>query len=88
LFSGSMINGEMQTIPLITDNYTSKPTTNFIYCFSVGTTININQEVNLDLAYSYKDFGKPKYKREDIPNIPPVKRYKGHNFSIGIRFDL
>jgi len=87
-FSGLLINGDIITIPLTAEHYESKGTKNFIYSLGIGTSIKINSRVNLDLAYSYKDFGKPKYKREDIPNIPPVKRYKGHNSSIGIRFDL
>lgn len=87
-FSGLLINGDIISIPLTTEHYESKGTKNFIYSLGIGTSIKINSRVNLDLAYNYKDFGKPKYKIEDIPNIPPIKRYKGHNFSIGIRFDL
>lgn len=86
LFSGILINGDISTIPLTTEYYESKGTENFIYSLGLGTSIKLNSKLNLDLAYNYKDFGKPKY-RANL-NIPASKRYTVHNFSTGIRFDL
>lgn len=89
LISGNATaNDQIYDIPLIVETHTSKTSTNFAHSLMIGTDIKVDPEISLELMYSYKDFGKPKYKREDISNISPTKRYKGHNFSIGIRFDL
>jgi opacity protein-like surface antigen len=88
LFSGNMINGGLTTLPLVTTHYMSKQTTNFIYSFHIGTSININPVINVDLTYSYKNFGKTEYRKEDIQLIPSGKKYQGHQFSSGLRFDL
>ena len=91
LFSGMIINGDIITIPLSVDHYKSKKTQNFIYSLGTGTNLKINQKVNLELAYKYTNFGKPKCKKDDkdtIAIISSVKKYSVHSFSIGMRLDL
>lgn len=83
-FSGILINGEVISIPLSTNHYTSKSTRTFIYSIGSGISTKINSDVSIDLEYSYKDFGKPKYNTSVLQG----KKYKAHNFSIGIRLDL
>lgn len=87
-FSGLLINGDIVSVPLNTDHYISKSTKHFIYSLGLGASTRINSNVNLDVAYSYKDFGKPNYKPEDMRHILSNKPYRLHNMSIGIRFDL
>lgn len=91
LFSGNIISDQIFNLPLLTETYTSKTTTNFAYSLSLGTSINIKPRVNLDLIYSYKDFGKPKYRivdLEKVTSVKSIKRYTGHQLSVGLRFDL
>lgn len=87
-FSGLLINGNIITIPLTTEHYVSKSTKHFIYSLGVGVTTKINSDVNLDIAYNYKDLGKPNYKAESMHNVLSEKKYRVHNMSVGIRFDL
>lgn len=88
LFSGMMINGHIITVPLSVEHYRSKRTQNFIYSLGAGKSVKINPKISLDLVYRYIDFGKPKYKKEDVAFIHSIKRYKVHSFAIGMRFDL
>lgn len=85
LFSGLLINGDIVSVPLTTAHHNSKNTRNFIYSIGTGVGIKLNPDINLDLAYNYKDFGIPKYESE---NLLLDKRYKLHSFSVGIRLDL
>lgn len=84
----SMAAGQTYTFPLIIENFTSKLATNFNYALIIGTTIKINPQMNCELSYSWKDFGKTKYSLKDKEDIPTRNRYKGHHFSAGLRFDL
>lgn len=89
LISGNATtNDQIYTFPLITETFISKTSTNFAHSLMIGTDIKVNPEISLELMYSWKDFGKTKYKIKDKEKIPEKNRYKGHNFSIGIRFDL
>jgi len=47
----------------------------------IGTSKNFNSIGHFDLTYSWRDYGK--IKNNNISN-----KYKGHHFSLGIRFDL
>lgn len=88
LYSGVLVNGNIISVPLSTDHYISKSTKNFIYSLGVGTSTKIHSNANLDIAYNYKDFGKPKYNTKTMSHILSNKKYRTHNVSIGIRFDL
>lgn len=87
-FSGLLINGNIITIPLIVEHYISKSTKHFIYSLGLGASTKINSNVNVDIEYNYKDFGKPNYKTKDLTHVLSDKKYKTHNLSIGVRFDL
>lgn len=86
LTSGNITNGHTLSFPLFTETFISKTSTNFAHSLMVGTDITINPEITLELMYSWKDFGKTKYKNKDQKES--CHRNKGHNYSIGIRFDL
>lgn len=89
LTAGNCFIGEqIYTFPLIIDSLTSKLTTNFVHSLMIGTSINLKSDIHLESSYSWKDFGKTKYRMEDKDKAPKRNRYKGHHFSIGIRFDL
>lgn len=75
-------SSENYTFPLITENYTSKKITKFVYSLMVGTSIKVRSDLNIELMYSWKNFGKVKH------NELAKSAYKGHHFSIGTRFDL
>jgi len=80
------INGT--DIPLDNDiNFTSSPktTTNFSYALHLGASTKITDDLHADLAYSWKDFGKAKYKHTDVnANLP----LRGHHVTLGLRYDI
>jgi opacity protein-like surface antigen len=86
LFSGMIMNGEVVTVPLTVDKFQTKKD-NFIYSLGFGTGIKINKVVNLDISYSYRNFGKPKADR-NIKEIGQVKHYHVHQVGIGIRINI
>lgn len=87
--SGNSIQGNQSyTFPLITQNQISKSTINFAHAFIVGTSIKVMPQVNVELMYSWKNFGKTKHKAIDQAEAPIRNKYKGHHYSMGIRFDL
>jgi opacity protein-like surface antigen len=70
------------TFPLITENHISKMMTKLAYSLMVGANINVRPDLNVELMYSWKNFGKVKH------NELAKSAYKGHHFSVGTRFDL
>jgi opacity protein-like surface antigen len=89
LISGNSIqNNQIYTFPLIVDNFTSKTITNFSHSFMIGTSLKVNSGVNLELMYSWRDFGKTKHETIDFDEIAIRNRYKGNHLSVGLRFDL
>lgn len=81
--SGISIGSEEKyTFPLLTENYTSKTKNKFVYSFMIGSSITINHDLNIELMYSWKNFGNIRH------NDLAKSAYKGHHFSIGTRFDL
>lgn len=89
LLSGNSINGNQNyTYPLMTETLTSKSVINFAHSLMIGTSIKLVPKINLELMYSWKDFGKTKYKIIDKEEIPMRNRYKGHHLSVGMRFNL
>ncbi len=82
LVSGHFIDeGNLRSFPSIIKNAKSDKTTNFTYSLMIGTSKNFNSIGHFDLTYSWRDYGK--IKNNNISN-----KYKGHHFSLGIRFDL
>lgn len=82
------INEQIYTFPLIIESVVSKLTTNFVHSLTIGTSLKLQPNINLEFSYNWKDFGKTKYRMEDKEKVPRRNRYKGHHFSLGIRFDL
>lgn len=73
----------------------SKQTINFAYSVGAGISAAISDGVNIDLDYSYKDFGKSKdiLHRNIVNNLPNTTglngvSLKGHHVTAGIRFDM
>jgi opacity protein-like surface antigen len=82
LVSGHFIDaGDLRSFPSVIKNARSAKTTNFTYSLMVGTSKNFNSIGHFDLTYSWRDYGK-------IKNNGVSNRYKGHHFSLGVRFDL
>lgn len=82
LSGSSIISDQTYTFPLITERYTSQVVTKFLHSLMLGTSIKVKPQLNIELMYSWKDFGKVKH--DNLVN----NQYKGHHFSIATRFDL
>lgn len=81
--SGSSTTADQTyTFPLITEHSTSKVITKFAHSLMLGTSIQVKPQLNIELIYSWKNFGKVKH--DNLMN----NQYKGHHFSIATRFDL
>ena len=82
LVSGHFIdNGNLISFPSTTQNANSKKTTNFTYSLMIGTSKTFNSIGHFDFIYSWRHHGK--IRNNDISN-----QYKGHHFTMGVRFDL
>jgi opacity protein-like surface antigen len=86
LFSGNIINGETINIPLAAEQYKTKRT-NFIYGLGAGVGIKVNETINLDINYNYKNFGKPK-RIYNLKTASQVKKYYTHQVGFGLRVNL
>lgn len=82
LSGNSTIADQTYTFPLITEHATSKVITKFAHSLMLGTSIQVKPQLNIELMYSWKNFGKVKH--DNLMN----NQYKGHHFSIATRFDL
>lgn len=85
LISGNSINqGQTYTFPLIIEKFTSKTVNNCSYSLIIGTDIIINKDLNFEISYSWRNFGKIHYTEESAaPN-----KYKGHYLSVALRYNL
>ncbi len=72
----------------INDHESSKKKNNFAYSLTAGISAKIAANTNIELAYSWKDFGKTKYKKDEDGDRTGSKHYKGHILTAGIRFDI
>lgn len=61
---------------------------NLAYSLTLGTSIKISPKANIELAYSWRDFGSTNYNKDSDGNRPDKNRYNGHSVMTGIRFDL
>ena len=62
-----------------------KNKTNVAYQVTLGASAEVAPGVNAELAYSWRDYGKSKFKG---PNATKGHSFKGHHVLAGIRFDL
>ena len=82
LSGNSTIADQTYIFPLITEHATSKVITKFAHSLMLGTSIQVKPQLNIELIYSWKNFGKVKH--DNLMN----NQYKGHHFSVATRFDL
>jgi opacity protein-like surface antigen len=82
LSGNSIMANQTYTFPLLTEHSSSKVITKFAYSLMLGTSIQVKPQLNIELMYSWKNFGKVKH--NNLVN----NQYKGHHFSIATRFDL
>ena len=67
----------------------TKRKNNFAYSLTLGTAIQLTESTNLELAYSWKDYGKTKPKIDsDGEPTHDKNHYRGHHVGVGIRFDI
>jgi opacity protein-like surface antigen len=84
--SGYYMSDEVNyTFPLVTENFCNSNKRNFSYALIFGANFIVNEQVNFELLYKWKDYGKTKYNPQT-----QVKdnRYKGHHVMAGVRVDL
>lgn len=83
--SGNSISqGQAYTFPLIIEKFTSKTSNNCSYSLIIGTDISINPDLNFEINYSWRDFGKIHYTEE----LAVTNKYKGHYLSLALRYNL
>lgn len=81
--SGSSVAPDENFIfPSLKESYTNKVVTKFAYSLMFGTSVAVTPNFNVELMYSWKNFGNVKH------NNLAKSAYKGHHFSVGTRFDL
>ena len=71
----------------------AKNKNNFAYALTAGVTAEVDTGINVDMTYSWKDFGKTKdqtnFKNDAAAGHQLAKTgYKGHHVGMGIRFDI
>ena len=78
-----------------TDAFSAKPSNNFSYSLTTGTSLKITNNVELNLGYRFLDYGKVKgFDNLSLLNYQtsynPVKSdsLRGHNFTLGIIYKL
>lgn len=82
LSGNATIADQTYVFPLLTEHATSKVITKFAHSLMLGTSIQVKPQLNIELMYSWKNFGKVKH--NNLMN----NQYKGHHFSVATRFDL
>ncbi|WP_342278237.1 adhesin [Candidatus Tisiphia endosymbiont of Myopa tessellatipennis] len=73
-----------------TSSNTKKPANNFAYQLTVGASANVADGVNVELAYSWRDYGETNSKNKDKKETEKMSKtaYRGHNLMAGLRFDI
>lgn len=83
----STVNKESTTQSFETAN-------NFAYQLTAGASFNVSDGINLDLTYSWRDYGETGDAKKDKDKDKKDKKkaskadIRGHNLMAGIRFDL
>lgn len=82
------INGKAETTT--SDPLSCKTANNFAYQLSVGASFNLADNMNLDLTYSWRDYGETSDKAKDKDKNDKLAKsaLRGHNLLAGIRFDI
>ena len=66
----------------------SKNKNDFAYSLTIGSAVKASSSVNIEMAYSWRDFGSTSYNKDSDGDRPDKNRYNGHSVMTGIRFDL
>jgi len=83
------VGNEYWHIPNYTASASTKQKLNFAYSFTVGSAIKVAPNVNIEIAYSWKDFGVTKHEKwQDDDDRPDKNRYNGYSVMTGIRFEI
>jgi opacity protein-like surface antigen len=83
------VGNDFEHIPNYTGSSSTKEDLNFAYSLMLGTSIKVVPNVNIEIVYSWKDFGVTKPRKwQDDNDRPDKNRYNGHSVMTGIRFDL
>lgn len=64
------------------------PKINSTYSLTLGTAIKLTDSTNLDITYSWKDYGNTHPKIDEDGDQPTSNRYRAQHLGLGIRFDL
>jgi opacity protein-like surface antigen len=65
----------------------SKQKINLAYSLTIGASHKITDNAHLELAYSWKDYGKT-HPKLDYDEGERANRYRGHHVGVGLRFDI
>jgi len=71
------------------DTSKAKNKNNFAYSVTLGSAFEVAEGVKLDVAYSFRDYGKTKAfaKTRFLPGSGKTS-LRSHNVSAGVRFDI
>lgn len=70
------------------DSKRSKNKNNFAYSLTIGSTLKVASNVNIDFSYRWQDFGSSTYKKDKDGDTLTSNRYNGHSGTAGLRFSL
>jgi opacity protein-like surface antigen len=82
------VGNDFMNLPELTESASTKEKLNFAYSLILGTAIKVSPNVNIEIAYSWRDFGSTNYNKDSDGDRPDKNRYNGHSVMTGIRFDL
>ena len=68
----------------VSKTYKLKNKNNLAWTVGAGFAFDVAESTHLDIAYSYKDYGKP----STVTGVIGTSHYHSHNVSAGIRFDI
>ncbi|MCC8416407.1 MAG: outer membrane beta-barrel protein [Rickettsia endosymbiont of Gnoriste bilineata] len=77
-----------------TNTFSYETANNFAYQLTAGASFNVSDGINLDLTYSWRDYGETGDTKKDKDKDKKDKEktskadIRGHNLMAGIRFDL
>lgn len=60
---------------------------NFAYGLIFGSSYKVADSADIDVSYSWKDFGRTNFKTAEDGITPIKNRHKGHIVTLGLRFD-
>ncbi len=84
--TANVANGVTTTSSATT--YKSKNKNNLAWTIGAGVAFDVAEGVHLDVAYSYRDYGKSKSATNNGVVGYTGTSFRSHNGSVGIRFDI